>query len=368
MHSKLILLIFLCLNVFLATAQTAFHDLTLPSASPHVIEKQALGITQIEINYSSPALRNRAVWSNPNVIPQKGKPYPWRVGANMNTTISFSTDVMIEGQALNAGKYGFHIIPDGADHFTLLFAHANDLWGSYYLDIEKDVTLKVAVKATECPKSEQLDFEFLNRNNDSLDIALEWGTKRIAFNVSVNLNETVVESIRKELRGANTYRWEAWNDAANWCLRNDTNLEEALTWAERSIIGGYSGFAANKNLTNLTTKIRLENKLGLKDAAKETIEDLYTVDAKASDYNGTTIYLLRNQLYQEALKLSEKAMEKHEAEWYIKLNHGICNYFVGNKDKALKLLEAAYPISPDGFKGRLKVIKQEIETGSYKLP
>lgn len=368
MNLKSTLTILLCLPILIATAQTAFHTLNMPSASPHVIEKQTLGITQIEVDYSSPALRNRDVWKNPNVIPQKGNPYPWRVGANMNTTISFNTEVTIEGQALNAGKYGFHIIPEDEDNFTLLFAHANDLWGSYYLDIEKDVTLKVPVKATECPKSEQLDFEFLNRNNDSLDIALEWGTKKIAFTVSVDLNTTVVDNFRKELRGINTYRWEAWNDAANWCLQNKTNLEEALTWAERSVIGGYGGFAANKNLTNLTTKLRIENELDLKEAAQKTIENLYTVDAPAYDYNGTTIYLLRNKLYEEASKLSEKAMAKHGSEWYIKLNHAICHYFIGKQDQALALLEETLPLTPDGFKERLKVISKEIKEGTYKLP
>lgn len=40
------------------------------------------------------------------------KSSPWRAGANESTTIDFSTDVLIEGKALPAGKYGFFIAYD----------------------------------------------------------------------------------------------------------------------------------------------------------------------------------------------------------------------------------------------------------------
>ncbi len=36
------------------------------------------------------------------------KPYPWRGGANENSTIEFSKDVMVEGQKVPAGKYSMH--------------------------------------------------------------------------------------------------------------------------------------------------------------------------------------------------------------------------------------------------------------------
>ena len=69
-----------------------FHTLNYPSASPKVVEMQKLGITEITIDYHSPALNDRDVWNNTEIIPQNGTPYPWRAGANLNTTITFSTD------------------------------------------------------------------------------------------------------------------------------------------------------------------------------------------------------------------------------------------------------------------------------------
>ncbi|MEM9328095.1 MAG: DUF2911 domain-containing protein, partial [Bacteroidota bacterium] len=227
-------------------ALAQFHTLSLPKGSNYVYEKQILGVTEIAVEYHSPQVRERDVWNTPDIVPQKGEPIPWRVGANMNTTISFSTDVEVEGQVLRAGKYGLHMIPDG-DEFEILFAHNNNLWGSYYLDLENDVALRVAVNSEPCPFSEKLDFEFIPASEHTIVMGVEWGEKRVPFTVSVDLNETVVASLRNELRGINTYRWEAWNDAANWCYDHDVNLEEALEWAQRSIDGGYGGFAYNKN-------------------------------------------------------------------------------------------------------------------------
>jgi tetratricopeptide (TPR) repeat protein len=342
-----------------------FHTLNFPSASPQVIEMQKLGITEIEINYHSPALNNRDVWNDPNVIPQNGEPIAWRAGANMNTTIAFSTDVLINEKPLSAGTYGFHVIPK-EDTYTLLFAHNNNQWGSYYLDLEKDISLSVDVEAEACPKTEQLDYEFLNRTENSVVVGLEWGEQRLPFTVSVDLNKTVVESFRNELRGLNTYRWEAWNDAAIWCLQHDTNLEEALEWVNRSIHGGFNGFAANKNLANLETKVRLLQKLNRTVELKETVTDALTLEASPYDLNGFSIFLLRNGLYNEALSMTDHALKLHPDTWFLQLNHAIAQFFAKKKSrKTTILLENALNNAPEGYKPRVKEISDEIEKGTF---
>lgn len=360
----------LATSVFLlvvAFANAQFHTMNIPQSSPTVEETQRVGITDITINYSSPALRGRDVWNNSNIIPQEGNPYAWRAGANMNTTIEFSTDVIIEGQALKAGLYGFHIIPKN-DTYTLLFAHNNHQWGSYYLEVDKDVTLKVTVDPETCAKSEQLDYEFLNRTENSVVIGLEWGEKRIPFKVEVNLNKTVVESFRSELRGINTYHWQAWNDAANWCLNHDTNLEEALEWANRSINGGYGGFAADKNMTNMSTKIRLLKKLNRSEDVQSTIAEAKEMHATIYEANNFSRFLLQNGYYKDALDYSNISLKANPNTWFLELNRGISQYFLNNKKDAIKDAKKALKTTPEQFQSRLKEIINEIEMGTYKLP
>ena len=54
-----------------------------PQSSPKATVIQAVGLTDVEINYSRPSARGRAVFGN--LVPF-GK--VWRTGANENTTIS----------------------------------------------------------------------------------------------------------------------------------------------------------------------------------------------------------------------------------------------------------------------------------------
>lgn len=343
-----------------------FHTLKIPQASNYVKETQRLAITDITIEYHSPATRGRDVWNNTNVIPQNGTPIAWRAGANMNTTLTFSTDVMIEGKPLAAGTYGLHIIPR-TDQYEVLFAHASNQWGSYYLDLDSDITLTVLVQADSIPFSEKLDFEFLDWREDQVTLGLEWGNQRIPINVSVDL-QTVITSFRNELRGINTYRWEAWNDAARWCLNHDTNLEEALEWANRSINGGYNGFAANKNASNLQTKAELLIQLDRQEALNQTIQEAMDLPMDEHQTNYFSIFLLRSEKYEEAKQMLAATLKRHENVWYLYLNSGLSHYFLGNKKSALKMLAETKKRAPENFAARLGEIEDEIKSNTYQLP
>jgi len=281
-----ITLLLSCICLSYASAQ--YHTLNLPRPSPGVQETQTLGITKITIEYSSPAVRGRDVWNE--VVPYDGQPIAWRAGANMNTRIQFSTDVTINGVSVPAGSYGLHMIPRKEKDWSLLLAENDQQWGSYYLDIEKDVFKSIEITPGECDHRENLTYEFLDRTDSTLVVALDWEKKSIPFTVGVDLNKTVIESLHSELLGVNTYRWEAWNDAARWCLNRNTNLEEALEWANRSINGGYNGFAADKNLNNLSTKIEILKALRRDEEARTTMAealepwDLKSLTAFNSDY------------------------------------------------------------------------------------
>ena len=359
--------LFMLFGANLSAQSNAFHSLNMPVSSPPVLEKQKIGITYITIDYHSPVLRGRDVWHDERVVPMNGAPFPWRAGANLNTTIEFSTDVMINGNPLPSGKYGFHIIPTSENNFTLLFAHANHQWGSYYVDVEKDITLQVPVQGQTCPNSENLDYEFENRKEDQVDIALHWGTKSIPFTVSVDLNKTVVSSLRHELRGINTYRWEAWNDAATWCLRHDTNLEEALEWANHSINGGYGGFAANKNPSNMRTKALLEEKLGMKDDYNKTIQEMVKLDHSPDQADYTSQYFMKIGRLDEALVLLDRSLKKHPETWYLYLDRATVHYGKKNTKQMNTDISKAKELVPERYREYLLKFEKGLLNKTYKL-
>src|SRR5688572_5857530 len=90
----------------LAAGAFAQHQMPIPRPSPSATVTQTVGITEISINYSRPAVKGRTIWGE--LVPYGEV---WRTGANENTTIRFSTPVRIEGKELPAGLYGLQTIP-----------------------------------------------------------------------------------------------------------------------------------------------------------------------------------------------------------------------------------------------------------------
>ena len=86
------------------------QSVTLPQfASPAASVSQHIGLATVEVTYSRPAVKGRTVWGD--LVPYgwnkqgfgPNNDAPWRAGANENTTIRFSHDVKVNGQAVPAG-------------------------------------------------------------------------------------------------------------------------------------------------------------------------------------------------------------------------------------------------------------------------
>ncbi len=118
---------------------TAQQNLTTPQVSQKASVSQRIGLTDIVVNYHRPAINNRIVWGG--IVPFD---QVWRAGANENTTISFSTDVMVEQNKVSAGTYGLHMIP-AKKSWTIIFSKDNAAWGSFFYN-EKNDAVRIQCK------------------------------------------------------------------------------------------------------------------------------------------------------------------------------------------------------------------------------
>jgi len=114
--------------------------------------------TKISVVYSRPGVRGREIWGG--LVPYDKI---WRTGANENTTITFSEDVMVEGKKLAAGTYGLHTIPS-AEEWTIIFNNNSTAWGSFDYNKEEDA-LRVTVK----PQSTDTQTEWLTFFIDGME-------------------------------------------------------------------------------------------------------------------------------------------------------------------------------------------------------
>ncbi len=152
---------------------------------------QRLGLdTDITIEYSRPGVKGRKVWGElvpfglaPGSQYSKNKPFPWRAGANENTTIQFTKDVLIEGQKLPAGKYGLHMIP-GEKEWIIIFSKNNSSWGSFAYNQDEDV-LRVTVVPVRAPHQEWLVYGFDDPAGSSATAFLHWEQVKVPFKIKL---------------------------------------------------------------------------------------------------------------------------------------------------------------------------------------
>ncbi|NUM79327.1 DUF2911 domain-containing protein [bacterium] len=171
---------FLTLIIAGMTASSAFtqNDERVSQAASI---SQKIGATEVVITYSRPGVKGRKIWGE--LVPWGEKPFPWRAGANENTTISFSTDVEIEGKKLPAGKYGLHMTPQ-QDQWTIIFSKKNNSWGSFKYNKDEDA-LRVNVKPVSAPMKEWLEYEFDDMTQTSGTINLYWEKLRVPIAVKI---------------------------------------------------------------------------------------------------------------------------------------------------------------------------------------
>src|SRR5712672_1877616 len=215
----------------LSPAQTATGEtlmLDLPRQSQHAVVTQRIGITDISINYHRPLANGRQIWG-------KVAPYGevWRAGANENTSVSFSDPVTIEGQPLEKGTYGLHMIP-AEDQWTVIFSKNSTSWGSFTYQPEEDA-LRINVKPQSTDFHNALTFDFDQLKPDSAVATMRWEKVAVPFEVSVKVNDVVEASLQKQLRGLAQYTWDGWDDAANYFLASKVYLDQALKDEDQSI-------------------------------------------------------------------------------------------------------------------------------------
>jgi hypothetical protein len=184
----------------------------------------------------------------------------WRTGADENTTLSFSTPIMVGGKTLPAGSYGLHTIP-GEKEWTVILSTQASAWRSYSYDAKEDAVRLTAVPR-EGPSEERLLFTLADPTERSVAVTLAWEKVRISFLLEFDSKAVVLASLKAQLRGLPRFGWQGWNGAAAWCVRNDTALDQAEEWVDRSI-------QMNRDFTNQTTKATLLEKKGDAKSAAE---------------------------------------------------------------------------------------------------
>jgi tetratricopeptide (TPR) repeat protein len=365
-----LLMIFILLSTF-----SFAQGLTTPPSGDNQKAKvtQYIGPVEVSISYSSPDVhgangedRTGKIWGEVvhfGFIDQgfgPSKAAPWRAGANENTIFYVSHDVKIEGKELKAGTYGLFLAAAKEGPYTWIFSKNSSSWGSYFYDPKEDA-LRVEVMPKEAPHKEWLTFGFEDRLPTSASAYLRWEKKRIPFKIEVpNINEIYVSKMRDELRSELGFKQENWITAAQFCLQNKINLEEALNWVNMSVSNPFIGV---ENFTTHQTRASLLEALGKQQEA--TVEmDKAIKDPSASvqdihQYGRSLLQAGKNDKAMEVFKYNAKTHPEEKFTTNVGLARGYTA--LGDKKNAIKSWEVALKNLPENQKGNQALYESEIK-------
>jgi tetratricopeptide (TPR) repeat protein len=327
---------------------------------------EQIGIVKIAISYSRPGVKSREgkIWNTPVAhygFADQGHgtstAAPWRAGANENTTISFSHPVRIEGKDLPAGSFGFFIAL-GEEESTLIFSKVSNSWGSFYYDANEDA-LRVTVKNQPLNASvEWLTYEFINQTENGVTIAMSWEKRMISFRVEADTKALQIASFKSDFRTTRPYY--DYIQAANYCIANNIELEQALAWMDRAI---YFRIMGEKNFRTLSTKAAVLTKMGRTDEAKGVMDEALPMGAML-DVHFYGRQLQSQKESKEAFKVFKLNYDKNPNQFTTNVGMTRGYSALGEYKKALPYAKAALVQAPDERnKANVEIMIKKLEEG-----
>ncbi|HWZ45306.1 MAG TPA: DUF2911 domain-containing protein [Candidatus Saccharimonadales bacterium] len=248
-------------------------------SSPKASVMQTIGVTDISITYSRPAMKGRTIFADaPAAMETRAKgestldnqnerkqgepivPYHhvWRAGANDATVFQVSDDVLVNGQQLKAGTYSLHAVP-GKDEWTIIFNSDAGQWGSFTYDSKKD-TLRVKTQPHPASENqESLIYTFDPVSENSATVNIRWEKLRVPFTIEVKDVKALWRAKADAVMAANPAN-EGLPLQAAQTYAGDKNWDEALKLVDQSI-------KIKETFRNLSAKTNLLWAAGRKEEA-----------------------------------------------------------------------------------------------------
>ena len=235
----------------------------LPDASPRSIVSQRVGLTDIELNYSRPSVKGRDIFGG--LIPF-GK--HWRLGANKNSTISFSTDARFGGENVPAGTYSITAIVNEMN-WTIILNSKNDMWGidDGYNSRQDVARFTAPVKSLNAPV-ESLYMGIEDLTQETANLIIVWEKSLVKIPIALETIRLAEENLQNALN-ENPEDFKIKRTAARFYMQNDLNMNEALSLITKVVKNNPESWYNNYLFAQVMAK--MGDPKSAKDAAKKAM-------------------------------------------------------------------------------------------------
>ncbi len=148
-------------------------------SSPHRVAMANIGDAHVHIEYGSPGVRGRTIWGGLVAYDQV-----WSAGAHNATKISFSKAVTFAGKKIEAGTYGFFLIPH-QEKFTVILNKNFDQHLADEYDQKDDVLRVDIVPVAPAKMVQRLTYEVVETGKNQGQVRFSWENKVIKVPVAL---------------------------------------------------------------------------------------------------------------------------------------------------------------------------------------
>ncbi|MHC5309371.1 DUF2911 domain-containing protein [Myroides sp. LJL116] len=213
-------------GIFLLSIVSQAQVLT-PQTSPKAKVEQIVGLTQVNVEYSRPNVKDRLVFGD---LVSYGK--LWRTGANNNTVITFADDVEIQGKTLEKGSYALYSIPK-VTQWEIIFYKDISNWGLPEVWDQDKVALSVNVKVENTQrKQESFTIGINELSIDGASLELMWDYVVVSVPFKVPTNAIAMRSIEQTMEGPSVVDYYS---AAEYYYATNQDPNVALLWIDKAI-------------------------------------------------------------------------------------------------------------------------------------
>ena len=205
--------------------QFSYTQLQSPVPSPRAKVSQKVGLVNINLDYSRPSKKGRTIFGN--IVPFD---QIWRTGANQATSISFSDDIKINNQLVEAGEYHVYSVPR-ENSLDLVIYKKTDEWGSLKSFDESLIKARVSSDFYDLPFSiETFTISFGDISNAGASFNISWDNKIAIFVIDALTREKMLNSIEETM--AKNPTKNDFRKAAMYYYEENIHLDKAVKWID----------------------------------------------------------------------------------------------------------------------------------------
>ena len=202
-------------------------QITTPKASPLCKIEQKVGLADISISYSRPGVKARNAFGD---VVEFGE--IWRLGANENTKITSSENLIFGKDTLKAGTYALYAIPEKKS-WQLIFYTETTNWGVPDNWSEDKIAYKTTLPVYELKdRVENLSIFIDKISNNGAEIQIAWDQTKVALPFSLTTKDKVVAGILKTMSGPKA---SDYHQAANYYFTEKIDMKQALIWSTLAV-------------------------------------------------------------------------------------------------------------------------------------